>query len=398
MKDTVITDVRVVTPQEVINNASVYLHKGRIGAVKKNGINWPQNYEVIDGKGKWLLPGIIDLHNDAIEKEIEPRPNAVIPVGIALFSLETRLLSHGVTTIYHSFSFMEGESAVRTYDMVLSNVEEINRLKEHGLIRNYIHARYDVTEHKFSPILVEMMKRQQVKLLSFMDHTPGQGQYKNIEVYEKFIAKYRNLDEEAVKNNVIRRQAKKVDFQALKSLAEKARALSIPMASHDDDSADKVRFMKKLGVTLSEFPIDMETANFAAQEGLKVIVGGPNIIRGKSNSGNMSAMEAVKGGVVDIICSDYMPAAILNAIFVLHRRHNMPIHQAVNMGSLNPARAVGLEEELGSIECGKRADLVMVNEVAGVPMVEMAFVDGRKVMEKGFFRRDNAPELKECLG
>lgn len=386
MSSYVIADVRVVTPQEVIDNGQVYVRNGLIEAIENRPAGRRKGYQVIDGNGRWLIPGLIDLHNDAIEKEIEPRPNALIPLEIALFSLESRLLTHGVTSIYHSLAFMEDDSDVRSPDRVIAHVEGINQLKKYGLIRHNIHARYDITENHFCSILIEMINRKAIQLLSFMDHTPGQGQYRNIEEMTEFYRKYRDLDSQAAQAMVEQRLQKAkglnvMDFIDL--LAEKAHKSGIPMASHDDDSASKVEYMRQKGVAISEFPIDLPTCRAAAEKGMHVMVGAPNIIRGQSNSGNMRAIDAINENAAHIICSDYLPSAMLHAAFRLYHRHNMPIWQAVNMVSLNPARAVGIDRELGSIECGKRADLVLVNEIENIPIVELVLVDGVKVLTKG---------------
>jgi alpha-D-ribose 1-methylphosphonate 5-triphosphate diphosphatase len=319
MSNYIISNVKVVTPEKVINNGYVYIKNGIIECVEAGGATHNRlKYPVIDGKGKWLIPGIIDIHNDAIEKEIEPRPNALFPLEIALFSLESRLLSHGVTSIYHSLSFIDGDSGVRNSERIVSNIEGINRLKKHGIIRHSIHARYDITEKKFCPILINMIENGNIQLVSFMDHTPGQGQYKKLEEFEKFVAKYRNLDAESVKKLVESRLEKSRDGEILEfidMLAEKAKKHGIPMASHDDDSPEKIALMKNKGVTISEFPIDIETAEAAAKEGQHIVVGAPNIIRGISNSGNMRAIDAVMRGYAHIICSDYLPSSILQQFF-----------------------------------------------------------------------------------
>lgn len=381
-----VSKARVVTPDEVIVNGTVYIKKGLIEAIESESANLRKGYQVIDASGRWLIPGLIDLHNDAIEKEIEPRPNALIPLEMALLSLESRLLTHGVTSIYHSLSFMEDDTGIRNPDKVIAHVEGINHLKKHGLIRHNIHARYDVTENNFCSILIDLINKKYIQMVSFMDHRPGQGQYRNIEELTEFMKKYRSIDIETAQKLVEQRMHKGKDVNIMKFvdlLAEKARKNGLPMASHDDDCGSKVEYMYSKGVTISEFPVDLATCRAAAEMGMHVMVGGPNIIRGKSNSGNMRAIDAINENTADIICSDYLPSAMLHAAFRLYYKHSMPIWQAVKMVSLNPARAVGIDGELGSIECGKRADLVMVNEIDQIPVVELVFVNGLKVLAKG---------------
>lgn len=383
MNNFIIENARVVTPEFVIDKGCVCINDGNINYIGES-IDNRGDMGRIDGQGMWLLPGIIDIHNDAIEKEIEPRPDAFLPLEIAMFSLENRLLTHGVTAIYHSLSFIDGVSGVRRHGKIISNVEGINRLKKSGLIRHFIHARYEITEKNFCQVLIELMEKGNIQLLSFMDHTPGQGQYKKIEVFEEYTEKSNNIDREEVKKIVKDRIEKSKDKQILEFMnlvAEKAKQLNIPIASHDDDSPDKVMFMKNKGVTISEFPINIESAQAATKEGQHVVIGAPNIIRGFSNSGNMRAIDAVQGGSANILCSDYVPSSILHAIYILHYKYGIKINEAVNMASLNAAKAVGVDEDLGSIELGKQADLILVREMGGIPFVEQMFVGGKSVFK-----------------
>lgn len=384
MKNLTIVNARVVTPELVIENGCVLIKDGKICDIGDGTDNRAKGSTIIDAQGMWLLPGIIDIHNDAIEKEIEPRPDAFLPLEIAMFSLENRLFTHGVTSIYHSLSFINGVSGVRKHGKIISNVEGINRLKKSGLIRHFIHARYEITEKDFCQVLIELMEKGNIQLLSFMDHTPGQGQYKKIEVFEEYTEKSNNIAREEVKKIVKDRIEKSKDKQILEFMnlvAQKAKQLNIPIASHDDDSPDKVRFMKNKGVTISEFPINIESAQAAVKEGQHVVIGAPNIIRGFSNSGNMRAIDAVQGGSADILCSDYAPASILHAIYILHYKYGIKINEAVKMASVNAAKAVGVDEDLGSIELGKQADLILVREMGGIPFVEQMLVGGKSVFK-----------------
>ncbi|MDR3566011.1 MAG: alpha-D-ribose 1-methylphosphonate 5-triphosphate diphosphatase [Negativicutes bacterium] len=395
MNSHLLFNVSVVTPREVIENGAVFVHNGLIEAVGTMPRKIPQGYSAIDGQGRWLIPGMIDLHNDSIEKEIEPRPDALIPVDIALFALEGRLVSHGITSVYHSLAFMEGETAVRTAPMVTFNIREINRLKHLGLIRHQIHARYDITEKGFSAILTDMIEKGQVQLLSFMDHTPGQGQYWKMDVFRDYYAKkHPHLGEAGIDQLIEKRRSRTQagnNNEMLDLIAERAGRYNLPVASHDDDSPDRIAFMKKKGVTISEFPVNLETALDAATQGMHVVVGAPNIVRGISNSGNMRALDAIGNHAAHIICSDYMSSSMLHAVFQLHNKHGIAMSEAVKMATLNPAKAVGCDDRLGSIEAGKVADMALITEIDGLPFVEQVFVAGYQVMCK---KRSYA----QCIG
>lgn len=386
MNSFIIKHANIVTPDRIIENGTVIIKEGLIAAVEEDSDrSAPASCRMIDAMGRWLIPGIIDLHNDSIEKELEPRPNALFPIEIALFSLESRLLNHGITSIYHSFSFTEHGSEIRNPAKVYHNINEINRLKQYGSIRHYIHARYDVTEKKYCSLLMDLIDSGRIHLLSFMDHTPGQGQYRSVEEFRTFVKKYRNLNDDEADMMIAERQKKSRESDPgvfINLLSEKARSEKIPIASHDDDSTSKILYMKSKGVGISEFPINLDTAVFASNEGLYVVVGAPNVIRGCSTSGNMCALDAIMSGAANILCSDYMSSSILHAIFRLYRNYGLDLSSAVNMASINPARAAGLDG-LGSIETGKCADLLLVREAAGIPFVDMVFLNGFKVLEKG---------------
>lgn len=384
MNSHLIYNANIVTPREVVENGSVLVDDGIIAAVEGGRPRKiPKWCNPVDGQGRWLIPGIIDLHNDSIEKEVEPRPHALIPLEIALFSLESRLLGHGITSIFHSLSFMEGDTGARSFAMVTANIDKLNSFKKHGLIRHFIHARYDVTHKMFCAPLIDMIEADKVHLISFMDHTPGQGQYKDIEVYRRAYKKFAGMDDEAFMGIVAAKQRRAQAVNVIgfiDMIADRARRHNLPMASHDDDSGERIAFMKQRGVTISEFPVSLAVARQAAREGMSVVVGAPNIIRGVSNSGNMKAIDAVNNHTAHIICSDYLPSAILHAVFRLYRRHGLGLAEAVNMATLNPAKAIFKDKELGSIEPGKAADLVLVREMAGIPFVDRVFVKGLCVL------------------
>ncbi len=385
MNDFVIKNARVVTPGRIIEKGGVAVKNGIISRVFGENEKADDATCVVDASNKWLFPGFVDLHNDAIEKEIEPRPNALFPPEIALFSLESRLLCHGITTIFHSLSFVEAESEVRNLNNIMMHIDGINRVKKYGSIRHFIHARYEVPDIAFFPVITELIEKRMVQLLSFMDHTPGQGQYKNVDNYRFYLRNDREKTGEEIRQ-IIESKIKKAKnseiFNYMTRLRDIAEKHGIPIASHDDDSSEKVRFMKEFGVKISEFPVDIETAMAAKSMSQHVILGAPNVVRGMSNTGNLRAADAIENNAADSLCSDYHPSSMLHAVFILHNRHGLAIDRAVNMVSLNPAKAVGIDDSVGSVECGKTADMILVDEIDGMPVVEQVFVGGIRVLKK----------------
>ena len=168
-----------------------------------------------------------------------------------------------------------------------------------------------------------------------------------------------------------------LSFGQMKELCELAHANGIAVASHDDDTKEKLQINEKIGVDISEFPINIETAKEARQLGFYTVVGAPNILLGGSHSGNMSAAEAIKAGCADVLCSDYYPPAILHGVFKMHEKAGIDLPQMIQKATLNPAKAVGLAEDYGSIAPGKKADLLIIDILDGYPVITHVLVDGR---------------------
>jgi len=401
MSKILIKNVNIVLKNYIIYNGSVLIKDDIFSVITRSNINiCDVNATIIDGTNKWLLPGLIDLHNDAIEKEIEPRPLAILPFEPAFFSLENRLLINGVTTIFHSISFIDEKDGIRSKSNLKKIIQGIHKVSECALIRHYVHARYEVIDIDLCMFLINLIDKGYIQLLSFMDHSPGQGQYKNADYLRIYLSKHEKKSDKEIDEIIKLRINKKETnnngiYNSLLKLKEKAKELNIPIASHDDDSEQKIDDMIELGVNISEFPIDVETACYAKKRGMHVIGGAPNVIRGESTSGNMKVIEGIENNTIDIICSDYLPSGMLNAIFILKNKYKLHFCTAVNMVSYNPAIAVNLDHVIGAIEEGKKADCILVNEFNGLPHVEKVIIDGRLVLDKN--ELNNEIETKRNL-
>ncbi len=211
-----------------------------------------------------------------------------------------------------------------------------------------------------------------------MDHSPGQGQYTTEQAYREYMLRTANRGDAEVDAILAlkRRQATKIPGR-IESVTRMARLAGLAIATHDDDTAEKVEQWPALGVTLSEFPTTMEAARRAHELGLAVCMGAPNVLRGKSSGGNLSALETIRSGVADALCADYYPAAMLGAVFKLAAQQVLTLPQATRLVTLNPARAVGLGNDYGSLEARKIADLAIVSlSQQGLPIVQGVFVGG----------------------
>lgn len=376
-----LTGAQVVLENETLNDASVLIADGHIVAINPASSAGAQE---IDLRGHILMPGMIDLHCDALEKEAEPRPGVHFPFDFACAQADKRNAAAGITTIYHALSFANAELGVRNNNTAAELARAVHAWQEHALVDNRVHARYEITDPTAPDILNELLRLDEIHLMSFMDHTPGQGQFKSIDAYRDFLSRTYKKDASEFETLLANKLAQGEGAVArMEQLAQHARELGIPLASHDDDRPEKVDVVKKLGVTVSEFPINLETAQAARAAGLATLFGAPNILRGKSQSGSMRALDAVKEGVADCLCGDYSPAALLPAVLKLPELAGIKLHEAVALVTCNPARAVGLKDR-GVITVGKRADLLAVRHLGGLPQVSRVWSEGLQVMTLAF--------------
>jgi alpha-D-ribose 1-methylphosphonate 5-triphosphate diphosphatase len=392
-----IHNVRVVLPDKV--TASGYLHcaEGQIVALGEGDV--PRQHRkdygnVIDGQGCLVLPGLIDLHGDMIERDVEPRPKAYFPTDLALFELDKRLAATGVTTAYAAISFAEGRKMtyLRSEERARDTIHLINSLKDELLVDMRIHARFEITNHGAPRILHELLDHEHLDMISINDHTPGQGQYRDLEAYIKHVASWKGVSEDAFRVEVFER-LEKLDqhppsWDVIHGVCEEAKRQNIVIASHDDDTVDKVDLVARLGATVSEFPVTLEAAREAHQRGLSIIMGAPNAFRGQSNTGNLSALEVIQAGLVDVLASDYYPAAMLHTVFKLSNEGTLPLHDAVKLVSYNAAKAARLHDR-GSLEQGKRADLVVVDDrSSAMPRVRATVAKGKLIFWDGSLKLD----------
>lgn len=369
-----LTRLRLILPDRIIENGALYLAEGRIARLVE-GDPTPDPADVVYAlPGLTVLPGLVDLHGDMIEREIEPRPRAWFPVELAMHELDKRLAAAGVTTAYAAVSFAWMKSDLRHQAMATRIIETLKANAPYLLTDCRIHARFEVNNDTTVPILHDLLTRNLVDLVSVMDHSPGQGQYKDATRNMQFLKEWYGFteDELAPITSRVIAQAEKIeekrlrDWDVVRGIAAVAQQHGAVLASHDDDTADKVSAQAALGVTISEFPVSVEAAQAARDHAMHVIMGAPNAYRGESNTGNLSARDAIRAGLVDILASDYYPAAMLHSAYRIAAEGILPLHEAINLVSANPADAVGLADR-GRIAVGLRADLVLVETAASLP-------------------------------
>lgn len=387
LSKTCIYNANIILPNEVVFGF-ISIDGNSIINISSEILNFQGNYpdiNMINAQGAYVMPGIIDIHSDAIEKEIQPRPNALFPIDMAFYELEKRLAGNGITTIYHSLCLSD-EWGVRDSEMVIDIIRNINKLKNiRTMINHKIHLRYELTYLDGLKKLEELIHNNSIDFMSYMDHTPGQGQFRSLEDLKNFTMQSYGKKEKDV-NEFIDKTIdcqSKIDWNNLIRVARIAKTKGIRLAFHDDDTKEKIETLLKCEGVLSEFPINIETALYAKSKDLHVCVGAPNIVRGMSHSKNMRAIDAIHNNAADIVCSDYLPSAMLPAVFNL-AKEEISLSEAVKMVTSNPAKALGIDSKVGSIEKGKQADLLIVELHKGYPVVRKTIACGKVVYQADF--------------
>jgi len=379
--DFVLTGADIVGPSEIYHNEALVVRDGRIDSISPETL--PGNILHYDVTGLLLLPGIIDLHSDALERALEPRPGVLLPIKEALHDFDLRLPPVGITTAYHCVAFAAeepGKRSLRSMKNAETIIDQIIEQRSDLVTRTMIHLRYDILNRKALPAVMERLQREEVQLVSLMDHTPGQGQFSDIEDYKKML-KDSDYGDNASDKIIDKRLKLRslVQDEELRMIGDMALSREIPMASHDDDSAGKVGWAMDLGARIAEFPVNWEAVKASSLEQRPVILGGPNLVRGGSYTGNISAKEAISHGYGDILCSDYVPSSLLHSLFLLADMEGFSLVEAARFVSMNPARAAGIEGYTGSIEVGKEADLLLIDPLTPIPRLIRTWIRGEMV-------------------
>lgn len=325
-----------------------------------------------------IVPGFVDLHSDAIEKEIEPRPGARFPEKMAVVELDKKLSMAGITTMYHAIGFNDEElQKGRGTEQSRELIEVLYEANQFVLaVDNFIHARFEITSHSSIETIKSLIKSQKVNMLSIMDHSPGQGQFKTMESWKKYHLKSYQISDDEVEA-YIKRKASTDKIGVVEDLVQFALKYDLPILSHDDDSQEKLNTLKKLGITFSEFPLSVETAKFAKEMGISTGMGAPNVVRGGSQSGNIAAKELVNERVCDYLCSDYHPASMLLSPYRLKEDVGLSLEDGFAMISTTPAKLAELHDR-GAIQTGLIADIAVIDETH-FPKVVLTFKDGEVV-------------------
>lgn len=387
-----ITQGIIVLENEILEGYSLLIKDDKIyDIIKDEEIVYDEISETIYAYDGYITPGFIDIHADYIEHMAAPRKTSVMDMELAVYEFEKECCAHGITTMFHSVSMVEGKlgTPMRLPENVakLADIIEKSHSQLH-LIHHRFHMRFEIDNLNQFDLMINYLKEGRVHLISFMDHTPGQGQYRDLEIYKNMYLrddKEKNSEEEieATLQELMNHQ--KLTLDKIKEAADLAISKGIAIASHDDDSVEKLNVVQSFGATISEFPITLEVAKEAKKKGMYTVVGAPNILLGKSHSGNMSAKDAIEANCADVLCSDYYPASLLHSVFVM-MKHGQKLEDMIAKLTINPARAAKIDHITGSIEKGKKADLLIISKLPNdLPAITHVFVDG-KMIQRNHYR------------
>ncbi|MCC8957589.1 alpha-D-ribose 1-methylphosphonate 5-triphosphate diphosphatase [Bradyrhizobium sp. Pear77] len=379
----IIRNARIVLEGEIISG-NITVADGVISDIATGNI---YNQKGVDLEGDYLLPGLIDVHSDNIEKQISPRPNVTWPSTFAAMAHDANVIGVGVTTILDAISLSDpislgGGDGSRTklaHEIIdgIRMCQKVNAFRAEHLF----HIRCELSDAYIVDRVRQLGEDLPIKMFTLMDHTPGQRVFRDIETWRNYRKKGRGLSE----CELDRMLAAEVEAQRRyaapnrQAVAAIARERKIALAGHDDSSVEEINEALALGSSATEFPTTIEAARLAHSLGMKTIMGAPNLVRGKSHVGNVSAQECAENGVLDILASDYMPVSLLQAAFMLTCDpigYSLP--QAIATVTSNPANACGLEDR-GKISIGAKADLIRVRYSDGLPVLRTVWRSGNRV-------------------
>lgn len=377
MQQTVLTNARIVLADEIVRG-SVLVVDGRISAIDSGVVASGE-----DMGGDFIIPGLVELHTDHLENHYRPRPGVFWDPLAALHAHDAQIAGSGITTVFDAVRI---GSDVDLPDMLTHSeklVGAVRSARAGGWLRadHFIHLRCELPSHDVVDHFEALAHHDSTRLASVMDHTPGQRQFRSLADYKRFYAKQMGGTPEEFQAYIEARQADHERFSAAnrRAIVGRAHELGLAIASHDDATLAHVEEAESDGVAIAEFPTTLEAASAAHDAGLAILMGAPNVVRGKSHSGNISATDLVAAGLLDILSSDYVPFALLQAAFVLPQRvEGLDLPRALATVTINPARAAGLNDR-GEIAPGKRADLVRVAADAPLPVVRGVWREGQRV-------------------
>lgn len=375
MSSIVFRNGRIVLGNEVIEG-SLAVEDGLIAGLAAGP---SQVGEDLDGD--YLIPGLVELHTDHLENHYRPRPGVFWDARAALHAHDVQIAGSGITTVFDAVRIGSDSDMPEMGRHVEALTGAIASGLDDGWLRadHLIHLRCELPSHDVIEQFETHATHPEVRLASMMDHTPGQRQFRSLDDYKRFYGARRSPEE--LERFIADRLADHARYSEphRTHIVRRAGELGLSLASHDDATLAHIEEAARDGVAIAEFPTTLEAAAAAHDAGLAILMGAPNVVRGRSHSGNISATDLVRAGLLDILSSDYVPFALMQAGFILPERvEGLSLAAALATVTRNPAKAAGLDDR-GEIAIGKRADLVRVQVIGGMPVVRGVWRQGKRV-------------------
>ncbi|EKS42341.1 alpha-D-ribose 1-methylphosphonate 5-triphosphate diphosphatase [Afipia clevelandensis] len=376
----ILTNAALVLGDRVLEKGWIAVSGGKIAEFGEG--NAPERGQ--DMQGDLVMPGLIELHTDHLEAHYVPRPKVYWDPVAAVVSYDGQLATSGITTVLDSLRVWreEGAEDVDGQAGILANA--ISAARDARLLRaeHFLHLRCEIPMPSVVEEAKELIHRPDIRLMSLMDHTPGQRQFRDEgKLRDYYRGKSGGLTDAELDVMFERRflYQRKYGEANMREIVALAHSHDIPLASHDDTTDENVADAIRDRVSVAEFPTTMEAARGLHQAGISVLMGAPNVVRGGSHSGNIAAVDLAREGLLDIMSSDYIPSSLLMAAMQLPRHvPAIDLAAAVRTVTKTAAEAVGLSDR-GEIAAGKRADLIRVHVAHDVPAVRSVWREGHRV-------------------
>lgn len=377
MTKTIYTNYRLQLPDQDVLGTLV-VQDGAIADIQPGTVEQGQN-----GHGDYLLPGLIELHTDNLERCMSPRPKVRWPLDVAAVHHDRDLAGAGITTVCDAISIGDITPGSLRMTQFGPMIDTIYQGQNNGrfAVDHRLHLRCELGYDGVYDLVSTYADHPLLSLMSLMDHTPGQRQFVKIDKYKEYYQGKHGVSSAEMDGFI---QAR-IEAQALhavdnrRKLVDLAQQRDICLASHDDATPEHVHEAVEDGAAIAEFPTTLEAAKEAHTHGLQVMMGAPNLILGGSHSGNVSAMDLVERNLADIISSDYVPQSLVQAMFLIAAAVNVPLYKAMRLFTINPARAIGLDCDRGSLEVGKRADIITLHHDGVVPRLTSVVRQGARI-------------------
>ncbi len=373
--ETILTNVILVLPDST-QHGTIVLHDGQITDVQPGVATMPA---AIDLERDYLVAGMVDLHTDNLERQVQPRSLARWPSRSAMVAHDAQCAAAGVTTVFDALCLGDlgfDKERIRTFR---DGVVDLDALTEAELLRaqHFLHLRCEIPATDMLELFDSVAENPRVRMVSLMDHSPGVGQYADLDFY-RALRRRGGSDDAFIERRIIEMQQQRARLRGpnRRALLDRVAGREVALASHDDRTEDEVAENAADGIRISEFPVTMAAARAAKAAGMDVIAGAPNIVRGGSHSGNVSAEALLAERAVDALASDYVPNSLVEAAFRCAARVGLPA--AMALVSERPARLCGLTDR-GRLEAGQRADLVRVRVHGNLPVVRQVWSAGERV-------------------